>query len=111
MGAERNPVVKVDDVLVEQANAAGRNGVADALRLVGAVQAEEGVVAIAVEIKRAGAERIVDAAVEPAGVRLVARHGRDHVGGGRPMRPLFLAADDGAAAELRALAATDADAV
>ena len=63
MRADRDAVVEINDVLVEQANAAAGNGLADGFRLGGAVQPEKGVVTVAVEIKGAGAERIVGTAV------------------------------------------------
>jgi len=44
MCAHRDAIIEVDDVLVEQTDAAARNGLADALGLGGAVQAEERVV-------------------------------------------------------------------
>ncbi len=63
MGADRHAVVEIDDVLIEQADAARGDGLADGLRLGGAVQAEERVVAVAIKIERAGAKRIFRAAL------------------------------------------------
>src|SRR5690242_16186853 len=73
MRADRNAIVEIDDVLVEQADAARRHRMPDALRLVGAVQAEIGVVAVAIEIERAGAERIFQPAFQAGGIGAVAR--------------------------------------
>ena len=53
-----HPLVEVDDVGVEHADAAGRNRLADALGLVGAVDAEQRVLVVLEQIERAGAERI-----------------------------------------------------
>src|SRR5512135_694866 len=83
MGADRHAVVEIDDVLIEQADAAARDGLADSLRLGGAVQTEQRVMVVAVKIERARPKRIVGAALQPARVRLIARHRRDHVGGWR----------------------------
>ena len=84
---------------------------ADALRLVGAVQAEIGVVAIAVEIKRARAERIVRTVVHTASIGPIARHRCDHVRSGCPTRPLLSAPDHRAATEIQRLGAAYADRV
>lgn len=82
---------------------------ADTLRLVGAVQAEIGVAAIAIEIKRAGPERIIGGRRpyrEP-----IARHGCHHVGSRCPTGPTFLAPDHRATAEIQGLGAAYADRV
>ena len=50
MRSHRHARIEIDDVLVEQPDAARGHRMADALRLVGAVQAEIGVAAVAVEI-------------------------------------------------------------
>ena len=55
MRADRDVVVEIDDVLIEQANAAARDGVTDALWLVGAMHAKISVAAVTVEMERAGA--------------------------------------------------------
>jgi len=51
--------VEIDNILVGQADAARRDRCADIFRLVGAVNAEQGVAVALIEIERAGAERIV----------------------------------------------------
>src|SRR5690606_23776936 len=61
-GAARGAVVEVDDVLVEHAEAARRGRPADRLRLVGAVDAVARIAAAEVDVERARAERIVEAA-------------------------------------------------
>src|ERR1700749_5059106 len=67
-------IVKIDDVVIEQANAAAGNLLADRLRLDGSVEAKIGVLFAAVEVKRARAERIVDAAWQPGRVVRIDRH-------------------------------------
>src|SRR5688572_8309799 len=59
----RHPVVQVDHVDVAHADAARRDGKADLLRLVGAVDAVESVLVALVEIERASPERIARAAL------------------------------------------------
>lgn len=77
-----------------------------------AVQAEMRVLAVAVQIERAGPERILQPALHARGVRPVLFGlGPDHVGGRRPVRPFCLARDGRGAAEVETLLATDADAV
>ena len=73
---------------------------ADIFRLVGAVNAEQRVLVALEEIEAARAQRIVRAAVDE--VRNVAEPLLD-VGGRRPGRPLFLAADLGDAGPRPAL--------
>ena len=63
MRADWDAVVKVNYVLIEQADAAAGNGLADGFRLDGAVQPEKGIVTVAVEIKGTCAQRIVGTAV------------------------------------------------
>ena len=58
-GTRRHAVVEIDDVLIEQAEAAARNGLADTLRFVSAMQAEKSVVTVTVKIERTGPEWIV----------------------------------------------------
>src|SRR4051794_33387777 len=75
-GADRHALIKVLDVLVEHAHAARGDGLADAPRLVGAVNAEQDVAVALIEVEGARAERIVDAALHVAGqLRLEADHG------------------------------------
>ena len=80
MCADRDAIIEVDDVLVEQTNAAARDGLADGLGLSGAVQAEERVVAVAVQIERTGAEWVVGAAINSACIRPVAAASRPSCG-------------------------------
>src|ERR671916_771850 len=105
--AHRDPLVEVDHVLVEHAHAAGGDLLADAPGLVGAVDAEQDVPAVLVEIEGAGAERVVEARLAVA--RQVGLEA-DHGAGGRPGGPDALAADRGDAAPGEPLLA-DADAV
>ena len=70
--SRRHAVVEIDNVLVDQADAAGRDVGADQPGLDRAVQAEVGVGAAAVEIERAGAERVGRPALHAAGELFVA---------------------------------------
>src|ERR1700729_629565 len=56
MRPNRSAIVEVDDVVIEQANAAARHLLADRLRLDRSVEAKIGVLIAAVEIKRARPE-------------------------------------------------------
>ena len=81
-----SPVIKIDHILVEQADAARGHEAADGLGRVGAVNAIDGVA----KIHRARAEGIARAARHEArqiGLAL------DHLRGRRPVRPLGLALD------------------
>src|SRR4029077_9531497 len=111
MGADRHAIIKVDDVLIEQADTARGHRLTDALRLGGAMQTKESVVAVAIQIKRAGTEWIFRAAIHAAGIMPIERDRRLHVLGRGPMRPLLLAADHRGAAEIGALGAADTDAI
>src|SRR6185437_16436136 len=84
---------------------------ADALWLVRAVQAEERVVPVAIEIERTGAERIFRPAVQAAGIVTIDRHRRHHAARRGPVRPFFLARNDRTATEIRRARARHADAV
>ena len=53
-----HPIHEIDDVLVGHADAAGRDGLADIFRLVGAVDAVQGVLVALVKVDRPRAERI-----------------------------------------------------
>ena len=64
--ANLHAFVEIDHVVVEHAHAAARHGLADRPRLVRAVDAEHGVVAVLVEIDGARAERIVQTARQTA---------------------------------------------
>src|SRR5690606_10250146 len=80
-----DPLVEVHHVVIEHAHAAARHRFADRPRLVRAVNAEQRVVAVLVEIDRAGAERIVDTAGHAAGIfQVLARIAADHVRRWRP---------------------------
>ena len=84
--ADRHAVVEVDHVVVDQAEAAGRDRVADRLRRVGAVDAVDRLA----EIHGAGAERIAGSAGHEArqiGLAL------DHLRRRMPVRPFGLAGD------------------
>ena len=63
MCANWDAVVEIDDVLIEQTNAAARDSVTDAFRLIRAVQPEKCIVAVPVKIKSARAKRIAEATV------------------------------------------------
>src|SRR5215216_8145659 len=76
-----------------------------------AVEAEIGVAAVAVEIKRASAEGIVEAALHTACMGPIFRHRCHHARGRRPIGPLLLAPDHRAAAEIHRLGTAYADRV
>src|SRR5262245_33387681 len=102
-GAHRHPIIQIDDGVVHQAEATRRHGIADCLRLVGAVDAVDGVA----EVERARAQRVAGAAGHEAGqVRLA----RNHLGRWGPVGPFRLARDRQEAGPLETFAA-DADAV
>src|SRR5829696_401541 len=101
-GPDRHTAVKVRDVLVQHADAAARDLVADGPGLVGAMNAEQGVAAVLVEVERAGPERIVEPALlEARQVGLEAHHR----GGRTPGRPDRLAANIGSSSPGEALLA------
>src|SRR5215210_9208627 len=106
-GADRRALVEVDHVLVQHADAAGRDVGADRPRLGRAVDAVDEVLAVAVEVVGARSERIVRPALPL--LRQV-RAARQHLGRRHPIGPHRLAADLGAPEPLEALA-PDADAV
>jgi hypothetical protein len=60
--ADRNTIVEVNDVLIEQANAPARHGLADGPRFIRPVLAKVRVLIASVEVKGSRAERVVDAA-------------------------------------------------
>src|SRR5579883_52633 len=102
-GSDRHAVVKIDDVVVDQAEAARRDGVADRLRLIGAVDAIDGLA----KVERPRAERIAwPAGHEARQVRLALDHFRRRA----PVRPFLLAADLLQSRPLESVAA-DADPV
>ena len=59
--ADGDALVEVGHILVQHAHAAGGDLLADAPGLIGAVDAEERVAAVLVEVEGAGAERVVEA--------------------------------------------------
>src|SRR4249920_154148 len=102
-GADRNALIEIGDVGVDQPETAGGYGGADGVGPVGAVDAVDG----GAEIHRAGAERIAGATGHEArqiGLAL------DHLRRRRPVRPFRLARDVDETLPLESLAA-DADAI
>src|SRR6478736_5295854 len=87
-GADLDAAIEVDGILVGQADAARRDRGADIFRLVGAVNAEQRVLAAGVEIHRAGAHRIVRTRCHESWNAET----RDFARGRMPSRPLGLAA-------------------
>src|SRR3984957_3947795 len=103
LGADRNATIKVGNVGIDQPEASGRDGGADRIRPVGAVDTIDG----GPEIHRAGAERVAGSAGHEArqiGLAL------DHLGRRRPVRPFRLARNAQQSLPLESVAA-DADAV
>src|SRR5690606_34345719 len=110
LGADLDAVVKIDDVLVDQAHAAGRHGATDRVPLGRPVQAVSGVTALVEEIERPRAEGIAQSArlaAAPSGEFGLAL---DHLRRRRPGRPFALHCDARRAGPLEAFA-PDADAV
>src|SRR3954470_11585963 len=103
LGADGDAVVEIGDVGIDQPEAAGRNGGADRVRPVGAVNAIHG----GAEVERAGAERVAGTAGHEARQIGLAR---DHLRRRGPVRPFRLARNRQQALPLKAVAA-DADAV
>src|SRR5258705_8741622 len=84
LGADGNPFIEIRDFRIDQAEAAGGHRAADGLRLVGAVDAINGVA----EIQGARAHRIArPARHEAREIRLAL----DHLRRRRPIRPFLLA--------------------
>src|SRR5262249_38627838 len=103
LGADRNPLVEIHDVAVDQPEAPGRNGAADGLRLIGAMDAIDR----GAEIERPRPHGIAGAAGHEArqiGLALDLFRPRG------PARPLLLPRDLHQALPLETVAA-DADAV
>src|SRR5690242_244123 len=90
--AHLHAAVEIDHVLVGQADAAGRNGLADVFRLVGAVNAVERVLPVLVKINAPGSQRVARAAGD---VRRVWAEPLLNVGRGNPVGPLRQASDLG----------------
>src|SRR5208337_2082417 len=102
-GPDRHAIIEIADVRIDQAETAGRDGVADRLRLVGAVDAVDGLA----EIHCPRAHRIARSARHEArqvGLAL------DHLRRRAPVRPFLLARDLLQARPLEAVAA-DPDAI
>src|SRR5216684_7826655 len=116
LGADRRALVEIEHVLVEHADAAGRDAVADGPGLVGAVDAVQGILVALPQIERAGAERIAqaarhaDAAAQLAHVPHQLGLARQHLPGRIPVRPFLLVVDARGAGPAETLA-SDADAV
>src|SRR6266404_3541231 len=103
LGADRNAIIEVGDVGIDQPEATGRDRGADRIRPVGAVDAIDG----GAEIERASAERVAGSAGHKARqIRLA----DDHLRRRRPVRPFRLARDVEQPLPLESLAA-DADAI
>src|SRR5271165_7179337 len=83
-----DPGIKVDHVLIGHPDASRRNSLADMLRLIGAVNAEEGVLATCIQIQAACPHRIMRPAVNE--IRNVAEAPLD-IRRRRPAWPLLLA--------------------
>src|SRR6476660_3225442 len=103
LGADRNALIEVGNVGVDQPEAAGRNRGAERVGPVGAVNAIYG----GAEIHRPRPERVAGTAGHEARQIGLAR---DHLGRRRPVRPLGLAGDVHQPLPLEAFAA-DADAI
>src|SRR6266849_8257238 len=103
LGPDRNSIVEVDDVAIDQAEASGRNRASDGLRLIGAVNAIDR----PTKIKRACTHGIAGASGHEAGQIGLAL---DHFRRRRPVRPFLLAGDAQQALPLKAVAA-NADAI
>ena len=61
-GTDLDAIIEVDRVLVGHADASGRDGLADIFRLVGAVDAVQGILATGIEIKGTRTHRIMRSA-------------------------------------------------
>src|ERR1700737_769773 len=80
LGGGRDTLIEIGDVGIDQPEATGRDGGADRIRPVGAVDAIDG----GAEVERAGAERVAGAAGHEARQIGLAR---DHLRRRRPVRP------------------------
>src|ERR1700694_6192500 len=109
--AFRHPIIEVDHVLVQHADATGRYSLPDAPWLSGPMNAIERILSVLEEIKRAGAERIPCSPVHAFRPWLIAiRVTVNHVRRGCPVRPLFSVLNGRGAAEFQSGFA-DADAI
>src|ERR1017187_8113695 len=97
-GPDRNAIVQIDDIGIDQAETSRRHGRSDGLRRIGAVDAIDG----GPEIKRARAQRIAGpAGHEARQIRLAL----DHFGRRYPVWPFLLAGDAQQPLPLKAIAA------
>ena len=71
--AERNAIVKIDDVLIEQANAAARDRTANGRRFVGAVYSKITVAVADIKIERPRAERVLKTAGHASRISSITR--------------------------------------
>src|SRR5216684_2393143 len=102
-GADRNAIVEVGNVGIDQPEATGRDRGADRIRPVGAMDAVDG----GAEIHRSGAERVAGSAGHEARqIRLAG----DHLRRRRPVRPFGFAGDVEEPLPLKSFAA-DANAI
>src|SRR5262249_31987282 len=115
-GADLGAAIEVGHVVVGEPDTAGGYIGADGPRLVGAVNAEKRVFVATPEIERAGADRILRAALhaQPAfqlhQVRPDLGLALQHLGGRIPARPLLLGVNGGAPGPDESFG-TDADAI
>src|SRR5829696_7688132 len=93
-GPDRHAAVEVRDVLVQHADAAARDLIANSPGLVRAVNAEQDVAAVLIQVERTGAEGVVEPALLEA--RQVGFQ-TNHRGGRPPIGPDRLAAHYGCA--------------
>src|ERR1700730_7485618 len=98
LGPDRDAVVEIDDVAIDQAEASGRNRASDGLRLIGAVNTIDR----RTKIKRARAHGIAGSARHEAGQIGLAL---DHFRRRSPVWPFLLACDAQQALPLKAVAA------
>src|SRR3984893_18532242 len=86
LGADRKPIVEIDDVAVDQTKASAGDRAADGLRLIGAMDAIDR----GAEIERPRPHRIAGSSGHETGQIGLAL---DHFGRRRPVRPFLLAGD------------------
>src|SRR5580700_5759601 len=108
--ADMHAIVEVDHVLIDESDAARGDAGADALGLIGAVDAIERIAGALVEIHRSRTERVVEPARHALGEFFELGLARDHLRWWRPGRPLRFAPHLRDAAPAEAFA-PDADAI
>src|SRR5580704_15756976 len=91
-----HPIKEIDDILVGHADAAGRYGLADIFRLIGAVDAVQGVLVALVEVERPRSQRISRTSGNAC---WVGAEPRLNLRRRNPIRPLSHAANGGHAGE------------